>query len=394
MPVKVQKLIESFLSDITIVIPELGDGCISIRDKLVTNADMTIREIVACLGKHDEAIVARRDDFIMKNEDVLPGIKIAKYWNELSETSKDTVWKYLNLLLLAGAKHVRALDRKNKSTPSLSATLGVSDEDVTSEIANKLRDPELREKILETIRETMESMPDEDEDGDGGSINPLEKLKEMESLVGELKGTQIGKLVEEIAAELSGDISPAALGLPAEGDLKSMKPQDLMGLIAKPDLLKKIMGIVSKIGTNLNARMESGDLDRELLAKEGQEILSKSQNLLKALSPQAAKMLSSMQGGKVNSRKIMRAAKKLGADGMMSALTEKSRGGSRLVSTKDRLRKKLEERRKVKETGDDEDDTVDIDIPKDISVIENTRTSKTSSTNKKRVVKKKSKKHH
>jgi hypothetical protein len=324
MPVRIQKLIESFLSDITLTIPELGDGCMNVRESLAKDSDSVVRGIVSRLGKFDESIVARNDTIFIENQlEVFPDVSIGKYWPELSESSKDTVWKYLNLMLLAGAKHIRALDRESK-TPRDSET---------SNIAERLKDPELREKVLETIRETMESIPDEtDED-----VDPAERLKAMETLAGELRGTQIGKIVEEIAGELSGDIGPELLGVSGEEDLKKMGPQELMGLLGKPDLLKKIMGVVSKVGESLNKKMESGSIDRDAIAKEGEQILTKSQDLLKTLSPQAANMLSALQNGKLSNRKLMRAAKKMGFDKMATSNTRGS-------AIKERLRKKLEEK--------------------------------------------------
>ena len=383
---RVQKLIESFLSDITLVIPEQADGCIAIRESLTKDADSVIRGIVRHLGQHDEAIVARNESFLLaEGSEVIPGININKYWAELSDTSKDTVWKYLNLMLLAGAKHVRALDRKTKleHIESASEAPDLSGDDITSEIARRLRDPKIRDQVMETIRETMEAIPDEtDED-----VDPMERLKAVESLIGDLRGTQLGKIIEEIASDLSGDIRPESLGLPAEADLKSMGPQDLIGLLAKPDLMKRVMGIVTKVGDNLNRRMESGELDREALAREGKEVLAKSQDLLKSISPQAAKMLASMNGGagNISARKMARAMKKMGGKDLAAAMAGMSGGNARTSSTRDRLRKKLAEREAARER-----DGVDTTSVPSVPV---SSTTPSSESTKKKSAKKKGKKH-
>ena len=345
MPVRVQQLVESFLSDITLVIPEQADGCIAVREALIRDADGVIRGIVKHLGSYDEAIVARNDSFLVKDgAEVIPGIKISEYWEELSDSSKDTVWKYLNLILLAGAKHIRSLDRREDKTRARDkdAANDTRGEDIASDIAKRLRDPEVRDKVMETIRETMASIPDETDE----EVDPMEKLKAIEGIIGDLKGTQIGKIIEEIASDLSGDISPEALGFPSEMDMKSMNPQDLIGLLAKPDLMKKIMNVVGRIGDNLNKRMESGEIDREVLAREGQDVLAKSQDLLKSLSPQAAQMLAAMGGGKgVSARKLSRAMEKMGGKDLAAAMGNNTRNSS----VRDRLRKKLVEREKARD---------------------------------------------
>jgi hypothetical protein len=389
---RVQKLIESFLSDITIVIPEQADGCIAVRDALGKDADAVIRGIVRHLGQHDEAIVARNESFLTgEDAEVIPGIQIGKYWVELSNTTKDTVWKYLNLMLLAGAKHVRALDRSAKLAhmEEASGTTDLSGTDITSEIAKRLRDPKVRDQVMETIRETMEAIPDEtDED-----VDPIERLKAVESLIGDLRGTQLGKIIEEIASDLSGDISPEALGLPAEADLKSMGPQDLIGLLAKPDLMKRVMGIVSKVGDNLNRRMESGDLDREALAREGQEVLAKSQDLLKSISPQAAKMLAAMNGGNgISARKMARAMKKMGGKDLAAAMSSIGGGGNpRTSSTRDRLRRKLAER-EASRGSDGTHSTAQTPTPESVETT-GEGTSTTLKKPSKKGAKKKGKKH-
>lgn len=384
---RVQKLIESFLSDITLVIPEQADGCIAVRDALTKNADVVIRGIVRHLGEHDEAIVERNEAFLLSDDsEVIPGIKISKYWPELSSASKDTVWKYLNLMLLAGAKHVRALDRKAKLSrlETASEAADLSGDDITSEIARRLRDPKVRDQVMDTIRETMEAIPDEtDED-----VDPMERLKAVESLVGDLRGTQLGKIIEEIASDLSGDISPEALGLPAEADLKSMGPQDLIGLLAKPELMKRVMGIVSKVGDNLNKRMESGDLDREVLAREGQEVLAKSQDLLKSISPQAAKMLAAMNGGaggKLSARKMARAMKKMGGKDLASSM---GGGNTRTSAIRERLRKKIAEREAMLEATGEATSEVN-----DTTTATPPTSSKSVASKKKKPAKKKGKKH-
>jgi hypothetical protein len=297
-------------------------------------------------------------------------------------------------MLLAGAKHVRALDRSAKLAhmEEASGTTDLSGTDITSEIAKRLRDPKVRDQVMETIRETMEAIPDEtDED-----VDPIERLKAVESLIGDLRGTQLGKIIEEIASDLSGDISPEALGLPAEADLKSMGPQDLIGLLAKPDLMKRVMGIVSKVGDNLNRRMESGDLDREALAREGQEVLAKSQDLLKSISPQAAKMLAAMNGGNgISARKMARAMKKMGGKDLAAAMSSIGGGGGggnpRTSSTRDRLRRKLAEREAAR-GGDGTHSTASTPTPVTVATTEE-NTSTTLKKSSKKSAKKKGKKH-
>jgi hypothetical protein len=173
-----------------------------------------------------------------------------------------------------------------------------------------------------------------------------------------------------------------------------MGPQDLIGLLAKPDLMKRVMGIVSKVGDNLNRRMESGDLDREALAREGQEVLAKSQDLLKSISPQAAKMLAAMNGGNgISARKMARAMKKMGGKDLAAAMSSIGGGGGnpRTSSTRDRLRRKLAEREAAR-GGDGTHSTASTPTPVTVATTEE-NTSTTLKKSSKKSAKKKGKKH-
>ena len=334
MPVRVRKLIEDFLSDITIVIPETSEQCMFVRLLLEQDEDVCIRNITSHLGTYDERIVARDDNMITSDIPILPGLHIGQYWSELSASSKDTVWKYLNLLLLAGAKHVRAMDRKNPRTTSSDTKSDISG-DLASEIANRLRDPAVRDQMMSTIRETMESIPESDLSG-----NAIESL---EGFLEQLEGTQMSKIFKEISSDLSGEINLKELGIPNEDTLKSMNPQDLIGLISKPEIMKKIMSLVTKTQGLLQSKLESGEIDKDTLAKEGMDLMSKSEGLLKAFSPQAAQMLSSMGGPKMSARDIARNMSKVQAS--------MSKGRSREANTRERLKRKLAERKKKQSQG-------------------------------------------
>ena len=297
---RVREIIHQFLESLEKIIPELKDSCDILLKKADENLAATVKEIVILLGENDEKI-AERDESVLSSN-ILPGININRYWSELSSVSKDAIWKFLNIVLFAGRKyiekHYKHISESAASTENTRETDGSTssktDDEIAAEIARRLQDPALREKMMETLHKTMTDIPE----GSGEEFLGGDGMKAVESLAEGIRGTQIGKIVEEIANDLSGELNPAALNLPADMDVKSMNPSDLMGLFSNPDLMNKMMKVVGKIGENINKRVESGEIDKDALAREGQDIMMKSQDLLKHLNPQAAGLLSSLQGGR------------------------------------------------------------------------------------------------
>lgn len=382
---RLRELFESFLVSVEKVIPEVKESCFLVRRSIDEDFGKFVKDTVALLGEHDEKIVGR-DESVISSE-LLPGLSITPYWKELSSKSKDAVWKYLNLILLAGAKYVRSHQQSITSTATASSTTsskgddaredaegGLDTDAMAEEIARRLRDPELREKMIDAIHKTMteetsadvdDILGDDGEDGPdimGGLTSLLRGLNQsglggtgeggsglnmeaMEGLMDGIRTTKIGKIVEEIAADLSGELRPEMLGLPKGEDIKDVKPADLMKVFGNPDVMGKVMKLIGKIGDNINRRVESGEIRREELAAEGQEIMSKSQDLLKSISPQAASLLSALQGkagmgagaGGLNTREILRRAEKMDVSKVL--------GGGRHGGAKERLQRKLEERK-------------------------------------------------
>lgn len=387
---RLRDLFESFLVSVEKVIPEVKESCFLVRRTIDEDFGKFVKDTVALLGEHDEKIVGR-DESVISSE-LLPGLSITPYWKELSAKSKDAVWKYLNLILLAGAKYVRSHQQTVTSASTSTPTTSGKDETdgdaksssldtdaMAEEIARRLRDPELREKMIDAIQKTMTEGGDDTtglddlddgEDGPdimGGLTSLLRGLNQsglgtggeggsglnmeaMEGLMDGIRTTKIGKIVEEIAADLSGELRPEMLGLPKGEDIKDVKPADLMKVFGNPDVMGKVMKLIGKIGDNINRRVESGEIRREELAAEGQEIMSKSQDLLKSISPQAASLLSALQGkagagmgGGLNTREILRRAEKMDVSKVL--------GGGRHGGVKERLQRKLEERKSATPTS-------------------------------------------
>lgn len=323
---RVVAIIDEFLKSLQKPLPELENVCKDISLKFADSElrDQLIRETLENLGKYDEKIVQRDESVILSGVEILPGLSLAEYWGELSARTQDAIWKYINLVLLAGAKYVRALDRKNARNERTQGK-GNEGDDIGITISEKLKDPEMREKMMETIRKTLETIPDTNESGG-----------DAEAAIGEfmnqLHGTNIGSLIQDIVNDLSGEISPESLGLPEGSDLESLGGEDLMGLISNPLVATKLFGLVSKISDKITGKIKSGNLNQEDLVRESQELLAKSGGLLNKMNPQVAQMMRSMglnpdDLAKMSSRKVRRAVEKKAKSSNKGKVVRKKKGG-------------------------------------------------------------------
>lgn len=332
---RVVAIIDEFLKSLQKPLPELGEVCkdITLLFANEESQDRVIRDIVDSLGKYDEKIVQRDESVILSGLEILPGLSLSEYWSELSARTQDAIWKYINLILLAGAKYVRALDRKNaRNERTISKGNDVDEKDVGLAISEKLKDPEMREKMMETIRKTLETIPDTNEGGTGAE----EAIGEFMS---QLNGTNIGSLIQDIVSDLSGEISPEALGLPEGADLESLGSEDLMGLISNPMVATKLFGLVSKISSKITGKLKSGNINQDDLVRESQELLAKSGGLLNKMNPQVAQMMKSMglnpdDLAKMSSRKMRRAVEKKAKSSKKSKgkIVKKKKGGKKKTS--------------------------------------------------------------
>jgi len=234
---------------------------------------------------------------------LLPNVDFTILMNEnVSEKTKKTIWKYLQLLLFSVVEQV---DNKESFGD-------------TSKIFEAIKEEDLHKKIMESMDE-MKNLFGDDFSGNmdiSGDFMDTEKLK---SHLDGLMNGKIGNLAKEIASEASKEL----------GDIEN--PEEFMSSLMKNP--KKIMDLVKNIGGKLEDKIKKGDLKESELLEEAKEIMEKMKDM-----PGLKEMMSKMgMGGKMDFK------------GMANKLQETLK----MTKTKERLNKKREERAKAKTVPDD-----------------------------------------
>jgi hypothetical protein len=249
-----------------------------------------------------------------KNIEFLPNVdfKLLFSCQDLSEVTKKTIWKYLQLILftIVGSikdktsfgdtaslfegidenelnekmnetmsgivdffknmenimDNIGKMNEENEDKKNRNEQYGDGDGNGNDNKKEKMNEEEFKEKFKSLFEETNSESFKKSFPFDMGSMPNIEKIQEHLKTLFEGK---IGKLAKEMAEEISGEFSDI-LGENPE-DLKN--PQDVIKKIMKDP--KKVMNLMKTVGGKLDSKMKSGEISREELMKEASEMLQK-----------------------------------------------------------------------------------------------------------------------
>ena len=207
--------------------------------------------------------------FSLENNDVstefLPGILFKHLWNlDVSENTKEIIWKYLQLVLFSVIGDVH----------------NDGDFKDTAKLFEFIDENELKQKLEETFSNmndvfgnafnTSDSCSESNSNMDASlNIPSVEKINEhINSMLEGKLGKLAMELAEETANELSEDIGE---NMSDETDSKKVFEK----LFKNPT---KMMNIIKNIGNKLDEKIKSGEINESELMTEGAELLQKLKN--------------------------------------------------------------------------------------------------------------------
>jgi hypothetical protein len=331
------KLICDFTKDVLTTFPEQADTLEENLRLVVTAEDLSqIDKAVVneLFDKCKEVYPPRFFDILYQNNEIfdkeheedthfLPGIDFRELWSlDISEQTRKTVWKYLQLVLL---RVVSELEHDN--------TFGD-----TAKLFEAIDEEALKTKLEQTVKDMEEMFGQMKTDGTDSSIPAFDPsfisqddLPNPEDIHNHLTGLLKGKLgrlaqeiAEETAKELGSDFDDMANVSSADAAFKK--------LFKNPG---KLMSLVKKVGGKLEDKIKSGEIKESELLQEAGEFMSK---------------MNSMPGmGNLKNVLGQMGMPGLGKDVKlnMGALNTMMRG----AQTRDRLRAKLAKKQQERESG-------------------------------------------
>lgn len=243
-----------------------------------------------CLNVYPERffdILYQNDEIFASNSETstlfLPYVDFKILFNceGISENTKKTLWKYLQLILVTIMNGIQ-----DKTTFGDTANLfdGVNEEDLHNKLSETI------ESLSNFFKNSMSQNENNGQSGDSmPNMEEFEKMFESNSenveqefsrsnipnpddLNEHLKnlfGGKIGSLAKELAEELTGDI----MNMFGEEDGEVKSTQDVLKKIMKNP--KKLMDLLKTVSTKLDKKMKSGDISQEELMKEAGDIMGK-----------------------------------------------------------------------------------------------------------------------
>ena len=324
------KIINDFTSDIVITFPEYSGLISKWWNRPSNNVEESKKKETLFVFRHCVKIFPERFfDVLYKNVDMfkeesdvttefLPGIVFKQLWIlDISDKTKETIWKYLQLILFS-------------VIGSVNSTSELGD---TAKLFEEINEEELKKKLEETL-EGMQNLFETKKDSSGMDSNiNMENMPNAEQLhehINSMMGGKLGKLALELAEDTAKDLN---LDMDNTGDAKDV----FQKLFKNPG---KMMNMVKNIGSKIDEKIKSGEIKESELMEEGMELLNKMKNMPGMEDMQ--QMFSQMgipglgKGAKIN----------LGA---MEAQLNRNMKNSKI---KERMRAKVEANAKAKEQNE------------------------------------------
>ena len=193
------------------------------------------------------------------NTEFLPGISFKVLWNDdISDSTKETIWKYLQLIMMSIVGSI-----KDKSA--------FGD---TAKLFEAINEDDFKIKLEETMNGMQHLFNDmktnaKDENAGKASGDSFPSHEDIHGHISGMLGGKLGDLAKEIAEETAGSLNIDMENMTDTNDIFS-------SLLKNPT---KLMGLVKNVGTKLDSRIKSGEINEKELYAEATDIMGKMKDM-------------------------------------------------------------------------------------------------------------------
>lgn len=247
LKLKALSLFKSFVNDLINVYPEHKQILYDTYGDVIVGESDDITKFLENISKYEKLITNRNEELFSKDIYIFDKLSMDNIWkSDISESTKKNIWKYLQTFCVI---HINL-----KSSESLKELLKGETSTISPENKKDLKD-------LKKIKKMKDDMKDK---------NGLDDMN-IEDM---LNNSTIGKIAKEITESL---------------DLPNMdSPDDISKIFAGDG----IMGLFNKVNTTVKEKLESGELNDDILKKEATNMYPNMMNndLFKSMSETMSKM--------------------------------------------------------------------------------------------------------
>lgn len=308
----------------------------------------------------------------------LPNMSFRLLYNceGITETTKKSIWKYLQLVLFTIVGSV-----KDKTTfgDSLNMFDSIDENDLQSKLAETMKsmseffnniedkfktgeddevpnlvNPEMHQAFENMFKEMGEGLgTSQDQETSGESpfskMGGLPNIKNIQEHLKSLFDGKIGKLAKEMAEELADELKNDFMN---DASNINSTQDALKHLMQNPNKIKDLM---SKVGTKLDSKMQSGEISREELMKEAQGLLGKMKDMgggqdLNKLFKEMAQKMGMGKDVRINKNALNKMTKMNETREKMKAraVAKKERDNEEMEKKKEEIRKRVAEQQRLR----------------------------------------------
>jgi len=357
LPPNFRSMMIDFTNDLTTTYPEFSYLWSKWADPEITDIELKVL-FDYCLKIYPQRFfdILYQNDTIFSPDDetdtyFLPNVSFRLLFNceDVSESTKKTLWKYLQLVLFT---IVGGVKDKSSFGDTMNLFEGIDEKDLQEKLADtmsgitdffkNLERPSSGEKSdggeddevpdlteLPDMKKMQEEFKNMFEQTGNPSNNPLPDLSNIQSHLKSLFEGKIGSLAKEMAEEISEEFKDIL-----EGDTAGIKnSEDVIKKLMKNP--KKLMDLMKTVSSKLDNKMKSGEISKEELMKEAGDLLGK---------------MKDMGGGEDLNQMFKEMAKKMGGMGKNMRLdTTAIERMTKMNTTKEKMKSRVEIKKQLQQ---------------------------------------------
>lgn len=288
---KVPQILKDFIADLLTSFPEYAECIESYAIDAISIQETDNEHMERFVTYVQEVYPARFFDILYKNHEIfapdsevdvnfIPGLDFRILWNTegITDTIKDTIWKYLQVILFSVISGVNSHDSFGD----------------TAKLFESINEEEFKSKLEETMSNLQDAMGMGNMGDGGGGLfgnsedNSSEKQGDTYSRSNESSSMPDLPLPEEIHDHINGLLQGNLGKLATEIAEETAQEFDLDmdGVNSVNDVFEKmfrdpgkIMGLVKNIGSKLDTKLKDNDINQSDLMKEATEMMSKMKDM-------------------------------------------------------------------------------------------------------------------
>ena len=281
-----------FVLDIIKIFPELEETLREyytvVLTEEVSNEDKFIKRYMRKMTDHKQNISQKNNDMFNESIHVLKGVDFKELWerDEMKDSIKITVWDYIQTLFVIGetivsdSNSIKKLVENFKKIRETDKTTNLDEatKDTLDEAPKDTLDEATKDKLDDCCKSGGDigcgEGCDELEDADNQVLEMLKSLSEKtaQNDAPELNEELINNgLIGNLAKELSADINLDDFNLNMNEDNSNVG--EVFSNLISGDNPMKFMNLIQNVGQKIQSKLSDGNIDQSKLVEEAQKMM-------------------------------------------------------------------------------------------------------------------------